>query len=227
MILCSIISLFIFALSMIGARVSRMCGGGAPKLPYGLDQHIFALPWGAVGLILGIWFVDLSFYMIPSYVTTFVIAYGSAFLGKRIGHGQYFDLATSLKHITAEKIDFLLRPFFGKDAATTGNPENSSYIRDLVGLSLTGTVVSLGISILAFIAGHYLFFTILLLTSTAKGVVYAVCRKYPNLFQSGLETIGAEFTHDKETEIAEFVNGYVSTAGIAAYIAYLTLLLIT
>lgn len=37
----------VLLVALVGGWISRMCGGGKPKLPWGLDQWIYALPYGA------------------------------------------------------------------------------------------------------------------------------------------------------------------------------------
>lgn len=150
--------LIILCAAIVGAIVSRMCGGGKPKLPYGLDQWIYAIPY-AVFQVHWLWAV---------------LSYGGAVLGKRTGHGQYFSLAAPRGNPeNDEKFDFIVRLFFGHDE---DGPRR--YWRNFFGMTLSGLwpvlIATLG---LAF-AGHALAAFIVLAGGVLKAPAYAVPQKF-------------------------------------------------
>lgn len=75
--------------ALLMGRISRMAGGGWPRLPHGLDQWLYAIPFGATVL----WIAPLS-YMQFMYA---ILAYATAFGGKRIGHGRGISLNEPMK----------------------------------------------------------------------------------------------------------------------------------
>jgi len=192
--------------SLLFAKLSRMAGGGAPKLPLGLDQWIYAIPYGVAAGFVG------------TYIEIFV-SFALAFLGKRLGHGQYFDLGMWTRTTTAEKIDFIVRIFYGKDINTiqdnvAGNPK-----RDLFGLSLTGLVVGLGLGITLIINGAILFGILVLLAATAKGYAYYICKHHEITVRKVLSAIGIKFDEEHgHTEPAEWVTGFIGGLPVFAFI---------
>ena len=109
-------------LAIIGGFISRMCGGGKPHLPLGLEQFLYALPYGVV---------------LYQYPVLAVISYGLAVVGKRMGHGQYIHLGFTGRQIFAndEQVDGVIRFFFGVD-------RGGNYWRCVAGLALTGLIVT-------------------------------------------------------------------------------------
>lgn len=114
--------------ALVGAFISRMCGGMKPKLPWGLDQWIYALPYG---LLPGAALWALNPYVA---VGLGLLSYAGAFLGKRTGHGGGLDLGTWTKPRSDERLEFLIKPLHGKI------PE---YWYDALLLAVTGVAVSL------------------------------------------------------------------------------------
>lgn len=106
----------------LGGWLSRMCGGGKPQLPFGLEQWLYALPYGTV-FLFNIW-------GIPAYL--------AAVAGKRTGHGQYMLLGYGARQPVAndEKLDVIVRFFFGVD-------RGGNYWRCVFGLGVTGLAVTL------------------------------------------------------------------------------------
>lgn len=178
------------------SHLSRMCGGGKPKLPWGLDQWIYALPYGLIPLFSSApWFLAI--------LGAFV-AFATAFLGKRTGHGQYFDLASSTKVIKPEFFDFAMDPIFGDDPNEIRiGPGN--YWRDLTGLALTGAVVPLGLSIFLLCTGHWVAALLVFLSGAAKAHAYVV---------------GYSQTKFTPTVVGEYGTGYYGALGlIVAFLA--------
>jgi hypothetical protein len=177
----------ILGLTIIMSVVSRMCGGGVVNLPFGLDQHIYAIPYALAGWFLGgVWGA--------------VVAYSFAFLGKRTGHGQYMDLGTWNKEVEPERVDFIVRWFFGKD--TFDNPK-----RDFVGLCVTGGFVPLGLTLVAITTGNLVIALVALLGGLMKGISYLIGWKLP---------------FGKPTETGEWLTG--AFCGLTLGIVYVILL---
>lgn len=77
-------------IALIWGWISRMAGGAPPKLLYGLDAWLYALPYAIICLP--------SFWSIPAYLI--------AALGKRLGHGRGISLKAPLIG-EPEKIEWL------------------------------------------------------------------------------------------------------------------------
>lgn len=219
----AIISILTLALSWLQGKVSRMAGGGAPKLPYGLDQWIYALPYGVAGLIASMHLeqvVDVfGYFDIHAMYVCGLISYGLAFLGKRLGHGQYFDLATYPFRVVAEKIDFLVRLVFGKDPNTQSDNTPGDRDRDLFGLSLTGLVVGLGLAGVMYYVGSSIWATAILITTAAKGPLYLLSLKQNSIVRKVLGKIGISFDDDRgHTEPGEWLTGIVGGLGVWSFI---------
>lgn len=181
--------LVLFA-ALIWAWISRMCGGGWPKLPFGLDQWIYAIPHGVLGFVaLGWWGL---------------LAYPVAILGKRTGHGQWFDMGTSPAHndqtgLKPEKLDFIVKWFMGTD--------DGSYRRDFVGMAVSGFFIAIGSVVALFASGHPLLAILVTVGGLCKPVGYA-------LGQWVAPRWGGE-----HNEYGEFIAGFIDTlcVGIAIW----------
>jgi len=170
--------LIILSGACIMAVLSRMAGGGFVYLPLGLDQHLYAVPYAFVGLLCtGSWWF-------------FWLAYATAFLGKRTGHGQYMDLGTWSKEVEPETLDFIVEAIFGKD-------NYDSYWRDFFGLTITGLVVALGATIALIVSGNFLFALLILLGASLKSISYMIGWKVHKMFD-----------HKSGTEIGELLTGF-------------------
>lgn len=168
--------LIIFGLlcfAMLGGWISRMCGGGWPKLPYGLDQWLYAVPHGIVGYLAtekyGWW-----------AVLGCLGAYFCAFLFKRTGHGQYFDLGTTTKllvkasgKLNVERVDFIVSWLMGPDPNTVREGPGS-FRRDYLGMCVTGILLSLGTSIALFTGAYWQLALIVLSAGATKGLWYYI-----------------------------------------------------
>lgn len=202
--------------------VSRMNGGAPPKLPLGLDAWVFAIPFGILGAI------TCGLY-------GFLGAYFTAFLGKRLGHGQYMVLPYSFKLISAEKIDFIVKQFFGDDPrVTTRNKDNlkqnidlygTSKLkkRNLCGLAATNFVVALGSTVCLLLAGHFVLGLAVLLGNTVGKPLGYFCGFYCNPYHSN--TVGGDFFESNlghPTALGEFLTGFFGT--LPVFFTILTLI---
>lgn len=158
-----------FVFSAMGGWISRMCGGGKPKLPLGLDQWLYALPYGA-----------LTFYALLSTVQPFspypwyiwalsITAYLGAFLGKRTGHGGFMDLGTWTKPRGDERLEFIIKRWYGRI---------SEYAYDFLGLAITGLSTSLFAAAIIFTQSP-LAALALLCGGALKAAAYAIGWKQP------------------------------------------------
>lgn len=198
--------------SIIWAKLSRMCGGGNPKLPFGLDQHIYATPYLLLSVLIN------PVIAFNSCLLHF-FSYFTALLGKRQGHGQYFDLGKWTKKIKAEKIDPIVRLFFGKDPNTINDNVPGNKNRDKFGLTLTGIVCGMGISVAAFLSGFIAMGIIYLVFSSTKGIIYWFSDKYNHQLNDIFLELGIPLDEkDSYTEKAEWINGFIPLLPIFASI---------
>lgn len=160
-----------------------MAGGGWPKLPYGLDQHIYALPYAILGGIMT-WTVGMNPFGI---LAGSALSYATAFLAKRTGHGQYF-LPFSAQRVEAERLDFLVKLAFGRDPRVvpsnfpldvlrrniTSYGERKLFLRNIFGMFVTGFGVGLGAMAIALYTGYYVVAGLLALSTAAKALSYYI-----------------------------------------------------
>lgn len=174
-------------MAVIGAITGRMDGGGIVKTPEIVERLLcIALFPIACLFIAPVWWI---------------VAFAGIF-GLATGHGQYF-LARVNKQIEPEKVDFIVKLFFGDDPRTefeTSAAARSTYMeiygmtklywRCVFGMFVTGSLVGLPAAILAFSFGHIIPGILFASTGLAKALAYI---------------IGYELW--EETEKAEYING--------------------
>lgn len=170
-ILCIVIVLIA---SGVGAFVSRMCGGGKPRLPWGLDQFVYGLPYLLCGS--GFWCL---------------LSYAGAVIGKRLGHGQYFWLkALRGNPDNDESFDFIVAWLFGPDV---DGPRR--YWRNFFGMFLSGIFVPLISCVVLLTQGHVLAAAIIFAGGAMKPICYAVCQADIKFLPARLRgTEGGEYT---------------------------------
>lgn len=164
--------LFIAVFALMGGWVSRMCGGGRPfgwfkygsrlwelRLPWGLDQWVYALPYGIIFVITG----QLSWIVLP----VSLLALCAAAWGKRLGHGQYIHLGYLYRQPTSqdESLDPIIRFFFGPD-------RGGNYWRCVAGLALTGVAVTILPGVLLILRGSPLAGLLLAFSGATKPLPY-------------------------------------------------------
>lgn len=128
------------------AWLSRMSGGGWPKLPYGLDAWILAAPY-------------LLFY--PAIGWWVILAYLGAVLGVRLGHGRFFDYDLPFKvGSEPEKIEVLI------------DDSLAVKTQKILGMFLTGWAVTLALGFILNIYGFLLAGFIIYVSGMLKAVAY-------------------------------------------------------
>ncbi len=205
--------LLVIIFSLIGGWTSRMCGGAPPKLPWGLDQWIYAIPYFAICAPAGTAFIaaifaDRDFDRKPRlkiYEGLFLLLpYSLAFTGKRTGHGGGMDLGHNNKEPGAgrepERLEFLIAPLHGKIA---------QYWYDALLLAVTGLAVTL-------VAGLIVCFVnvtaglLIIVSGPLKALAYMIgWAVYPDGSGSGIPYL------DEATAIGEFLTGVFNYAALA------------
>lgn len=102
-------TLLLFTAAVTGAVFYRM-RGGAPSWPRPIEQILFCTVFGAAMDAVGV----------PFWWQVAAVAAAVVFC--MTGHGQYF-LAMLVKAIEPERLDFLIRPLFGRDPRTADQYE--------------------------------------------------------------------------------------------------------
>jgi len=149
--------------------LSRMAGGGKPKLPFGLDQWLLALPYLLFYPVIGWW-------VIPAYL--------GAVLGLRLGHGRGFWYNEPFKiGSEPEKVEILI-------------PKGLSVkIQKMLIMALTGLSVTLILSALLLAYGYWLPSLIVAVSGIAKALAYFLPRtewaEYTRGFLLGLGVVMA------------------------------------
>lgn len=192
----------VFGFALCGGWISRMCGGAPPKLPWGLEQSIYALPYMVAALPATVTFGAWAFSRTrerESFKSAIILPYLCAFIAKRTGHGGGIDLGTSTVPRKDEKLEVLTRPLRGK---------LSEYWYDALFLSVTGLAVTLlagvCIAVVAPLSG-----LLILVSGLLKGPAYmAGWAVYPKGHGKGLPHL------NEATAIGEFLTGFFGWAAI-------------
>lgn len=172
---------FILVFGIIGGIISRMCGSERVKLPFGLAQWIYALPYGLVCLPAGI---------------LALAGYGAAFAGKRTGHGRGISLGHMIK-VTAkpEKLEFLVR--------WLKNNVPVYWYKVLI-LAVTGMAVTLLPGILLALYQNVFWGVFLALSGVTKAPAYMIGWA---IFPQGEDDFFVSEMNEA-TEIGEFLTGF-------------------
>lgn len=130
--------------------LSRMAGGGWPKLPYGADAWLLCAPY-------------LLFY--PAIGWWVILAYLGAVLGIRLGHGRFFDYDLPFKvGSEPEKIEVLI-----DDSLPVKTQK-------ILGMFLTGWAVTLTLGFILNIYGFLLAGFVIYVSGMLKAVAYFLPR---------------------------------------------------
>ncbi len=200
----------IILFSLCGGWISRMCGGGPPKLPWGIDQWLYAAPFALMGFpAAGIisawcgfklcWTKNIESEGFGFELLLLVLCFASVFLGKRTGHGNGISLGRSPKG-DDEPFELFIKGLHGKI------PE---YWYDVLLLSFTGFMTVL---IPAVVVAPFNLFAaaLLILSGLLKGPAYMIgWAIYP-------EGSGRGIPHLSEaTAVGEFLTGFFGWGGLA------------
>lgn len=201
------IAALVIGFALLGGWLSRMCGGAPPKLPLGLDQWLYALPYLLIG-IPAIPFIVSALRLPPKHrqvagFCSLEVSYLGAFAGKRTGHGNGFDLGHAERGKDDEALEFIVQPLHGKI------PE---YWYDALLVAVTGLAVTLAagivVSVINPLAG-----VLLALSGLSKAPAYMIgWAIYPNHSGKGIPYL------NESTAIGEFLTGFFGYGflGIAA-----------
>lgn len=177
--------LVILVIALIGGWHSRMCGGAPPKLPWGIDQWIYALPYLVITL--------------PTGLLGSAASYVSAIAGKRTGHGNGHDAGTAERG-SDEQLEFLIKWLHGRI------PE---YWYDMLLLAVVGFAVTLVPGVC--LSFHHPFAGLALaLSGLTKAPAYMIgWTIYPRGSGRGLRHL------DHATAVGEFFTGFFGWGSVA------------
>ncbi len=214
----SVFILYIVLCFSIG-WAARMDGGGPPITHEWFERVLVMSPVVAFGSLL-------PYGLLLSFVGV---------VGKLLGHGQFF-LDRAIIATSPERIDFILVPFFGKDPRTTDEFKefrsgmmdeynhmqlqkrmieygmDKLYIRNVTGMAIGGLIVTLPLAILLMSNGHVISAIIAAVAGAQKGLAYIIGYKLKE--EKMLENFPMYLSVD--TEVAEFLNGFMMTALLGA-----------
>lgn len=190
----------VIALSFIGAVFYRM-RGGKPDIPRPIEQMLFCSIFILVGWLTGVewWFNGLTFAIATAATLT--------------GHGTYF-LSRMVKAVEPERMDFLVRPFWGADPRTIEKYKSlrgdnwymadqrardeveaamikygleKLYWRNVTGMAVTGGIVSLAPGIGIAFVNPLVGLLVAISGFIAKPIAYMVS------YKAGHDTEGGEY----------------------------------
>lgn len=126
----------IFLWALIGARISRMAGGGWPKTPFGLDAWLYSVPYGIVTFLALLPTSGGVFAPYPYWIWIgAALATVAAMLGKRNGTRVFFDMGTwEAEPREPHKLEYFMKPLKGRV---------SEFTYDFIGLFLKGFLTTI------------------------------------------------------------------------------------
>lgn len=182
------------------AWVSRMAGGGWPKLPLGLDQWLYSLPYAALLAPLTGWYS--------------VLGYLGAVGGKRTGHGTGISLKEPFKSDwKPEKLEYLV--VWLKDKI-------SVYAYKSLVLAVTGVGTVIVSCVLLALYGEILAALVLFISGAMKAPAYMIGWEiFPDGGDSRFDGSILDQLNEA-TEVGEFLTGLFGGIGVvlAAWIVY-------
>lgn len=178
-----------------GGWVSRMCGGAWPRLPWGLDQWLYSIPYALI--VLG---------ATDSVLLTLLIFIGVV-IGKRVGHGSGIDLGRAQKiEPPRNLLDSLISKICWK---------RPPYQRDIIFLAATGQMTTfLPALVVSFI--NLPAALALAVSGALKGPAYMIgWAIYPQGSGRGIAGL------NEATAMGEFLTGVFAYLGIVLALALL------
>lgn len=169
--------------AILGALLSRWHGGGFFSAPKLLKTGLFAL---FPAVCLGLMIPNDNVWTWLGWITFALIVTGAV---KASGHGKFFDLGSWKLPAKDERIEFIIKPLWGKI------PE---YWYDSLGMALKGLLMSLGVAIPLLVYAPPLAVPVIL-----GGIMLA-----PSYM------IGRLFTEKYFTEFGEYVGGFFFYLGV-------------
>ncbi len=201
--------------SLMGGWLSRMCGGAPPKLPWGLDQWFYAMPYMLIGLpALGAIAaaMELNSRTRKYAYAILPVTYFSAVTGKRTGHGGGLDMGNSDKEPgdgrDPEKLEYLILWLHDK---------MPRYWYDALLMAITGVAVTIpaGIVVSFLNPGMGVF---LALSGLSKAPAYMIgWTVYPIGFGRGIPHL------NEATAVGEFLTGFFGYAALGIVAAQVAL----
>lgn len=202
--------IFIYLLtlnSLLGGWFARMDGGAPPKTWEWVERSLSISFFIAAAAAAG-----AGWWSLAAFCGT---------LGLATGHGQYF-LDRNIKAIYPERVDFIVRLFFGQDPRTLDTSPQDDYDlfkdrvelygmtklywRNVFGMFCTGSLVGLFTAIIFLSYGHFLPALIISLTGAVKALSYMIGEAGRSLnFKTGIEHL------EWGSEVSEFLNGFLRT----------------
>lgn len=173
---------------LLGGWISRMCGGAWPRLPWGLDQWIYSIPY------------TLLVFEATDSVVLATIAGTCVMIGKRVGHGSGIDLGRSQKmEAPRNLLESLISNNFDED---------TPYQRDVIFLAATGQAVTfLPALVVSFVSLPAAL--ALAVSGALKGPAYMIgWATYPQGSGRGISGL------NEATAIGEFLTGLFGYSGI-------------
>lgn len=216
-------TILLLALAFGTGWAARMDGGGPPVTPEWFERFLVTAPITAFGAVFG--WVGLTVAALSIFA-------------KSLGHGQYF-LSRAVKATEPEKVDLIIRIMFGRDPRTFDQfkqfrgdgwknvPDavkdqiaqamasyglTRLYWRNVVGMAITGSLVTLPLSGLLAYHGEAFAAVLALLAGTQKAISYMLGYW---AYTSGFYRKLPDFLNG-ETESAEFLNGFNMTLLLGA-----------
>lgn len=161
----------LLAIPLLGALISRAHGAG--WLPKVILSLLWALPFAAL---------PAAHFWLNWWSLLAVLCLGFCALGKSMAHGQWMSLGTVWKYIKPERMDFIIKWFFGNDprslVAKTVNitreiKYNKLYWRCVSGMALKG-VLSVSGAVVTFGFINPWFSVIMLVSGASCGLAYMI-----------------------------------------------------
>lgn len=199
--------IFILLFALAGGWLSRMAGGGPPKLPWGLDQWLYGLPYALIALPVTApfaAFMGLKEKNSKVALCILLLPYIGAVAGKRTGHGGGIDVGTWTADREDEKLEFIIKPLHGKI------PE---YWYDALLLGVTGIACTLIASVMVMFVDVWGGLALMLSGSTKAPAYMIGWWIYPTGGGKGIPHL------NEATAIGEFLTGFFAYAilGCVAY----------